>query len=210
MSSSVIGTGAAGLVAVEAAVVDVVRAVEPREELQQEAGLVARPAAEIEERLVGLRGSKLRRDPLHRVGPRQGPVVLRALLEHDGLDETARVLHLVGREHPQLGHRVRLEERRFHRALHVGDHRLERLLADFGKVARLVHHAAGLAAHPDRAGLAGVFRPHGLPEGKEAAGLTGLFQRVEHSPPAAACFHSAHESLHSSLGCARLSREKLP
>ena len=44
---------AAGLVAVVAAVVDVVRAVQPGEELQQEAGLVAAAAAEVPERFVG-------------------------------------------------------------------------------------------------------------------------------------------------------------
>ena len=71
---------ATGLVAVEAAVVDVVRAIEPCDELQQEACLVARPAAEVEEGVVGLRGPEFLRDPFHRVGPLDRPVVLRALL----------------------------------------------------------------------------------------------------------------------------------
>ena len=44
---------AARLVAVEAAVVDVVRAVEPGEQLQQEAGFVAAAAAEVPERFIG-------------------------------------------------------------------------------------------------------------------------------------------------------------
>ena len=186
---------AAGLVAVEAAVVDMVRAVEPREELQQEARLVARSATEVEEALLGLRRPQLPGDSLHRVGPVDRPVVLRALLENHRLDEPAGVLHLIGREHPQLGQRVGLEEGRLHRPLHVGDHRLERLLADLGEVAGLIDHAAGLAAHADRAGLAGVFRPHRLPEGPHASRLAGLLEGVEHRPPAAACLDSAHGTL---------------
>src|SRR3990172_9321586 len=58
---------AAGLVAIVAAVVDVVRAVEPREELQQEAGLVAAAAAEIPKRLVGRRGAELFGDAGERI-----------------------------------------------------------------------------------------------------------------------------------------------
>ena len=198
----------AGLVAVEAAVVDMVRAVEPREELQQEAGLVARSAAEIKEALLGLCGPEFLRDPLHCVGPVDRPVVLRPLLEHDRLHETAGVLHLIGREHPQLRHGVGLEERRLHRPLHVGDHCLERLLADLGKVARLIDHAARLAAHADRAGLAGVLRPHRLPEGPQSTGFACLLEGVEHRPPAAACFDSAHETLRRDLLPVRT--QKLP
>ena len=186
---------AAGLVAVEAAVVDVVRAVEPREELQQEACFVARTATEVEEGLIGLCGPQLSGDPFHGVGPVDRPVVLRTLLEHHRLDEPAGVLHLIGREHPQLGQRVGLEKCRLHGALHVGDHRLERLLADLGEVARLVDHPARLAAHAHRAGLAGVFRPHRLPEGPQPAGFACLLEGVEHCPPATACFDSAHGML---------------
>ena len=44
---------AAGLMAVVAAIVDVVGAVQPGEQLQQKAGLVRAAAAEVPERLVG-------------------------------------------------------------------------------------------------------------------------------------------------------------
>jgi hypothetical protein len=185
----------AGLVAVEAAIVDVVGAVEPGEELQQEAGLIARPAAEIEERLLGPRAPQPAGDAGECVVPGDRPVVLRALLEDDRLDEPARVFELVRREGPQLRHGIGLEEGRLHGALHVGDHRLERLLAHLGEVAGLVDHAAGLAAHAERAGLAGVLRTHRPPERQEAARLSGLLPGVEHGPPAAASPDSAHDSL---------------
>ena len=61
---------AARLVAIVAAVVDVVRAVQPGEELQQEAGFVAAAAAEVPERFVGRRRAKLVDDALERFVPR--------------------------------------------------------------------------------------------------------------------------------------------
>ena len=188
---------AARLVAVVAAVVDVIRAIDPREELEQEASLVARAAAEVPERFVRVGPQELRGDPLHRVGPGDRLVVLRALLEHHRLHEPARVLHLVGSEGLQLRDRVGLEECRLHRPLHVGDHRLERLLADLGEVAGLVDHPAGLPTHAERAGLAGVLRTHGLPEFPEAARFAGFLERVHDRAKAAAGRHLAEESSHS-------------
>ena len=177
---------AAGLMAVKAAVVDVVGAVEPGKELQQKARLVARAAAEIPERLIGLRRLELGGDPSHRVGPFDRPVVLRALLQHNRLHESAGMLHLMGREGAQLRHRIGGEELRLHSPLHVGHHRLERFFAHLGEVARLVHHAARLPTHSHSAGLAGVLGTHRLPEGPQSPHLAGFLQRVEHSPPTAA------------------------
>ena len=62
---------AAGLVAVVAAVVDVVRAVEAGEELQQKAGLVAAAAAEVPERFVGVDRAELVGDAIAAPRPRR-------------------------------------------------------------------------------------------------------------------------------------------
>jgi hypothetical protein len=190
---------AARLVAVVGAVVDVIGAVEPREQLEQEAGLVARAAAEVEKRLFRRGPPQLRGDPLHRVGPLDRAVVLRALLEDHRLHEPPGVLQLTRREGPQLRDRIRFEEGRLHGPLHVGHHRLERLLADLGKVARLVHHPARLAAHAKRAGLAGVLRAHRLPEFPEAARLARLLERVHDRAKPAAGGHPAEKSAHALL-----------
>ena len=93
---------ATGLVAVVTAVVDVVGAVEPGEELQQETRFIARPAAEVEKRLRGRCGLQRGGDPLERVGPGDWPVMLRALLEDHRLHEPAGMLQLVRRKRPQL------------------------------------------------------------------------------------------------------------
>jgi hypothetical protein len=53
-------------------------------------------------------------------------------------------------------------------------------------VAELVDHAAALAAHAERAGLAGVLGTHGLPESAEAADFAGLAEGIENGGPAAA------------------------
>ena len=95
---------AAGLVAVEAAVVDVIGAIEPGEELQEKARFVAGTAAEIEERLLRCGPLQLCGDPFHRLCPLDRPIVLRTPLENHRLHEPAGMLHLMGRERPQLRH----------------------------------------------------------------------------------------------------------
>jgi hypothetical protein len=77
--------------------------------------------------------------------------------------------------------------------LHVGDHRLQALLADFWEVAELVHHAAALAAHAECAGLARILRAHGLPQLENAASLAGLSPRVEDGRPTAAGLVFLHQ-----------------
>ena len=180
---------AAGLMAVEGAVVDVIGAVEAGEELEEEARFVARAAAEIEERLRRRGALHPLGDPRHRVVPTDRLVVLLPLLEYDRLHEPPRMLQLVGGELLQLRDRVGGEEVALHPPLHVGHHRLKRLLADFRKMPRLVHHPPRLPPHPQRAGLAGVLRAHRLPELPDAPRLTRLLQRVEDRPPATARLH---------------------
>ena len=83
---------AAGLMAVEAAIVDVVRAVEPGEELQQEAGFVAAAAAEVPECFIGRRGAQLRGDAVERLVPGDRRVAAGLARVANGLDEPAAVL----------------------------------------------------------------------------------------------------------------------
>ncbi len=121
---------AARLVAVVAAVVDVVRAVQPGEELQQEAGLVAAAAAEVPERFVGRRRAKLADDAFERFVPRDRRVAAGfARVEHR-LDEPAAGFQLARRKLLQLARRIALPEVAADGALHVGDHRLQAFLAD--------------------------------------------------------------------------------
>ena len=177
---------AARLVAVVAAVVDVVRAVQPGEELQQEAGLVAAAAAEVPEGFVGRRRAELVDDSLERFVPRDRRVAARLARVAHRLDEPAAGFQLARRKLLQLARRIALPEVAADGALHVGDHRLQALLADLGKMAQLVDHAAALAAHAQRARLAGVLRAHGPPELEDAAGLAGLPPGVPDGRPTAA------------------------
>ena len=181
-------TDAARLMAVVRTVVDVVRAVHPREELQQEAGFVRTPAAEIPERFVGLGLFQLGDDATERVVPGDRLKILRALFEDDGLDESAARFELAGRKGLELGDAVGAPELGLNRPLHVGGHRLQALLADLGEVAGLVDHAARLTAHAERAGLAGVLGAHGGPELPElpAARLAGFPPGVKNRLPTAA------------------------
>ena len=76
--------------------------------------------------------------------------------------------------------------------LHVGDHCLQRFLADLGEVALLVDHAAALATHAERAGFAGVLGAHGFPELPQAASFAPFAQRVPDCRPTAAGGHFFH------------------
>ena len=89
---------AAGLVAIEAAVVDVVRAVESSEQLQQEAGFVAAAAAEVPECFVGRRGAKFRRDAFERFFPSDWRVAAGFACVANGLDQSAAVFQLARRK----------------------------------------------------------------------------------------------------------------
>jgi hypothetical protein len=78
--------------------------------------------------------------------------------------------------------------------LHVGDHRLERLFADFGPVTGLVAHAAGLAAHAQGAGLASVLAAHRFPQ-LPNADPTSHAQRVPDRRPTATALHPPHSRI---------------
>ena len=176
---------AARLMAIVGAVVDVVAAERPREELQQEAGLVRRAAAGVEEAAARPLACNRRRGAIERLVPAHDAVVGRARGRVERIDEPAAGLELARRQRAQLGDRVAREEVRRDAGLHVRHHRLQRLLADFREVAGLVDHAAHLAAHAERARLARVAAAHGAPQ-RQPAGLVGHPQRVTDRLPAAA------------------------
>ena len=186
---------AARLMTVEAAIVDVVRPVHPREDLQQEAGFVRTASAEVPERFIRRDRFQLGDDLGERVVPRDRLVVVLAAPMDHRLGQPAAGFEFTRREGLQLRDRIRLEEVRFHRPLHVGDHRLQRLLADFREDAPFVGHPPLLASHADRTGLAGILGPHRLPQLPQPARFARLLERVEHSGPAAPGVDSTHDAL---------------
>src|SRR5207342_34081 len=93
------------------------------------------------------------------------------------LDQPAARFHFARRELLQLTRRIPLPEIAADGPLHVGDHRLQTLFADFGKIAQLVDHPAALAAHAERTCLTGILRAHGPPELQEAPCLASLSPR---------------------------------
>ncbi len=84
------------------------------------------------------------------------------------LGEPAAPFQLTRRKTAQLGDAEALEKLGPQPLLHVGDHGLQRFLADFRPMAGLIAHAAGLAAHAQGAGLASIARPQRLPKLKHA------------------------------------------
>ena len=85
---------AAGLVTIEAAVVDVIRAVEAGEKLQQEPGLVAAAAAEVPKRFIGRRGAKFGRDAFECFFPGDRRIAAGFARVANGLDQSAAVLRV--------------------------------------------------------------------------------------------------------------------
>ena len=162
---------ATGLMAIVTAVVHIVRAIHSRKQLEQKRRFVRAATAEVPEGLVWGQIFELGNDRRERFVPGDGLIVILAATHPDGLRDPAAGFELARREGLQLRNRIRRPKLGPDAALNVGGHRLQALLADFGEVSRLVHHAALLAAHAERAGFTGVLRTHGLPEFEEAAGL---------------------------------------
>jgi hypothetical protein len=179
-------------VAIVAAVVDVVRAVKPCEKLQQKARLVGTAPAEVPEGLLRGQAFELADNPGQCILPGDHPVILRTRFQHDRLCEPAAGFQIVRRELLQLGNGVRGPEIRLDRPLHVGSHRLERLLAELRPTAGLIDHTPFLAPHAERTGLARILRPHGLEHLPQAANLAGFLQRVPDGAPTAAAFDFGH------------------
>jgi len=143
-------------VAVVRAVVDVRAAPRPRDELEQERRLVARPPRHVEEGLVA-RGLRERiGGPRERFVPADAPEAVLARFGHDREGEPAEPLDPERRHPGQLVERRPREERLVDRRDHVAGLHLYRLLAHLGEAAHLVDHAAAGAAHAQGARLAGV------------------------------------------------------
>jgi hypothetical protein len=137
----------AGLMAIVAAVIDVVGAIQPSHQLQQESSFVAAPAAEIPKGLIGSNGLQAILDPMHGLFPGDRPEVAVAGLEEDWLDQSSSGLQLTGTPSLQFLYRVLGPEIGRDGWLHVGSHRLHRLLADLRKGPRFVDHTPFLPAH---------------------------------------------------------------
>ncbi len=183
---------------VVAAIVDVVRAVQPREELQQEAGFVRAAPAEVPEGLVRRQRLQAFRDASYRFVPVDRSIVIRAAFVQDRLHQAATMFQIVGRERFQLFDAVSAPEVGLDRALHIRRHGLQRLLANFGKAANLVDHPAALPAHPQGTCLASVLRPQRLVQLADAADFLGFAERVSNRWPTTAAGKFLHCTPYSS------------
>ena len=181
-------TDAARLVAVVRAVVDVVGPEHPRQELQQESRFVRRAAAGVKERAPGRGGLQRSDDAAERLVPCDDAVVRLSRAGVDRIDEPAARFQLTRRKGSELGNGVTRKELRRNAVLHVGGHRLQRLLADFGKMPRFVDHPALLAAHAERARLARVPASHRAPQRHPAHAIRRL-ERVADCLPATCRCH---------------------
>ena len=92
--------------------------------------------------------------------------------------ETAESLELARPELLETRERRRPEEVLGDRPGHVARLRLHGFLADLGKVTGLVGHATLLAAHADRARLAGIARAEPTVEADDASRLAALPEDV--------------------------------
>ena len=80
------------------------------------------------------------------------------------------------------------------RRLHIRDHRLHALFTDLGKATGFVDHAASLATHSQRTGLACVLRPQSLVQFPYATGLATFLDAVPNGAKATAAANSHHQA----------------
>ena len=88
--------------------------------------------------------------------------------------------------------------------LHIGDHGLNGLFADFRKRSTLVDHPAGLSAHAQSARFARVLGTQRLVELPDAARFFRFAKRVTDRSPAAPVFYFSHDQFHD---CVRSTAE---
>ena len=142
---------------VVAAVVHIVGAVEAGKQLKQKARFVTAAATEVPKGFVGRECFEPTADLCAGFFPRERAIVRFAPRVQQRQGQPPGCLQFA-RCHPlQLLDAVLGEELGCNSRLHIGGHRLHRLLTDLGKTACLVDHATLLATHADRTGLAGVF-----------------------------------------------------
>ena len=123
--------------------------------------------------------------------PRRDLIRSRTFGEVERFADSTGCLQLSRRHRPQMIQAGAFDEFLPKRALHVGGHRLERLLTDFREMAAFIDHAAKLSAHADRAGLAGVLGTHGFPHVPPANSLCEL-KTVSNGFPATTAARSLH------------------
>ena len=132
---------AGSLMAIVRAVVDVVGAVQPREQLQQESRLVRGAAAGVKKRPVRRGGLQAFGNPVERFLPGHRPVMRVALVAQHRLHQPSAGFQFARRPAAQRFHIVFLKEIDRQDALHVRSLGGDGLVAHFGKVAALVAHA---------------------------------------------------------------------
>jgi hypothetical protein len=78
------------------------------------------------------------------------------------------------------------------RRLHVGRHRLYRLLADLGERTVFVDHTTVLPSHAERTGFAGIPRAKGSVELPEPTRFKSFAERVPNRLPSTTSFELSH------------------
>ena len=176
-------TDATGLMAVIADVVDVVAAVEPGEQLEQETGLVGAAATEIPEGFrrwcragfATIRSSaSVQAIGWKCVAPGRSNSGCTSRPLCSSVCDVQDCRSAMACSGPECGG---------DRVLQIAHHRLQRFDADLWKLAGLVHHAALLTAHAERAQLLqAFFYPHGAVESPWTA-FTGFAPSVADGQP---------------------------
>ena len=148
------------------------------DELHQEGRLVARATRRVEEDLLRCRSQEGRCRPVDHFWPRDAPEMSVAVLGEQREAEPAEPFEPYRAELGEAGDRGRTEVVFGNRGRHVAGLSLHRFLAHLGEMAGLVDHPALLAAHAERAGLAGVARAQPAIEWHDATRLAPLAEHV--------------------------------
>ncbi len=183
---------AAGLMAVVAAIVDVVGAIDASQQLQQKARFVAAASAEVPERFVGGVAFSLAAIESNASSQEIVSKWVAAFAITNRLNQATKVFQLARREllqvhQPNSGSRTSGSIAGCMSATIA----CRLFLQTSGNWTLFIDHPALLAAHPHGTGLACVTRTHGFEEFPESARLASLFPGVEDrtNPTAAANFH---------------------
>src|SRR5262249_51132926 len=132
----------------------------------------------VEEGALGRRAFQRSARDVVGLGPRGAAKVGIACAPDERESDPAELLELTPAQALEVVDGVRAEEALVDRRLHVGGLRLDGLLADLGKAAALVPHAAALPTHADRAGLACVVAGEAAGEADDATRFARLRESV--------------------------------
>jgi hypothetical protein len=179
-------------VAVIAAIIHIVRAVQSCEKLQQKASFIAAPAAKVPERLVSHERLKLSFDPFESLSPSNSAVGRITLFIENWLNESSARFHLTRGVVFHQSNRVLCPEVSGNRWLHIGGHRLDGFFANFWKRSVFVYHSTMLSTHAECASLACIARSKRSIEFPEPSRLDTFTEGVSHCLPAAASGKLSH------------------